>query len=75
VLSGHRRLRLYGNPLATLRRRVIGTSSLRHNDTPLRDYPEPDWVDALDRGVAPPSGSATTRADVERVVAPVPSLA
>jgi hypothetical protein len=43
VLGGHRRLRLFGGPAAALRRAVLGTRSLRHNETALSDYPETDW--------------------------------
>ncbi len=43
MLSGHRRLRLFGGPPAALRRAVLGTRSLRHNDTALHGYPETDW--------------------------------
>ena len=43
MLSGHRRVRLKGTPLAALRRFVIGASTLRHNETPVLDYPERDW--------------------------------
>ena len=43
MLGGHRRLRLFGGPAAALRRAVLGTRSLRHNETALSDYPEIDW--------------------------------
>lgn len=42
-LSGHRRVRLTGAPLAALRRLVIGAAALRHNETPVLEYPERDW--------------------------------
>lgn len=43
MLSGHRRVRLTGTPFAALRRLAIGASALRHNETPVLDYPERDW--------------------------------
>jgi hypothetical protein len=43
MLSGHRRLRLSGGPLSRLRGAVLGAGLLRHNDTPLVEYPETDW--------------------------------
>ena len=43
MLSGHRRVRLSGTPLAALRRVIIGAATLRHNGTPVLDYPESEW--------------------------------
>lgn len=43
MLSGHRRLRLSGGPLSLLRRAVLRSGLLRHNNTPLSEYPETDW--------------------------------
>ena len=43
MLRGHRRLRLRGGPGAALRRTILGTRALRHNDTALADYPETVW--------------------------------
>lgn len=43
MLNGHRRVRFAGTPLAALRRIVIGVSALRHNETPVLEYPERDW--------------------------------